>query len=100
MSAPTDRSARRTSTGVAGASEPTRTGSADSNGAEAKAVGVRLSRARAALGLEIDEVSTRTCIRASVLRRMEENDFAACGRQLLRAGSAADARRGAADERR
>jgi cytoskeletal protein RodZ len=41
--------------------------------------GAWLARGRAHEGLEIDEVSRRTYIRVGVLRRMEENDFTACG---------------------
>ena len=48
-------------------------------GAGGNRVGARLERARAGHGLSVEELSSRTYIRASVLRRMEEDDFTACG---------------------
>src|SRR4051794_41278130 len=46
---------------------------------DVETVGTRLARGRAARALEIEELSRRTYIRPGVLRRMEENDFEACG---------------------
>ncbi len=42
-------------------------------------VGATLSAARIDAGLDIDDVATRTRLRPSVLRSMEEDDFSVCG---------------------
>ncbi|MBU6279341.1 MAG: helix-turn-helix domain-containing protein [Actinomycetales bacterium] len=42
-------------------------------------VGATLSAARIDAGLDIDDVATRTRLRPTVLRSMEEDDFSVCG---------------------
>ncbi|MDQ1632518.1 MAG: cytoskeleton protein RodZ, partial [Frankiaceae bacterium] len=41
--------------------------------------GRAIAEARAAQGLTLDELTAATCIRAGILRRMEADDFDACG---------------------
>ena len=41
--------------------------------------GRSLALARAAEGLTLDDVALRTCIRPGILRRIEVDDFGACG---------------------
>lgn len=41
--------------------------------------GRQIATARAALGLSLEDVNDATCIRAGILRRMEADDFGACG---------------------
>jgi cytoskeletal protein RodZ len=54
---------------------PATPGSADPAGS----CGARLAAARVAAGMSIEEVSARTRIRATLIRQMEEDDFAAVG---------------------
>jgi cytoskeletal protein RodZ len=41
--------------------------------------GRAIAEARAAQGLTLDDLTAATCIRAGILRRMEADDFDACG---------------------
>ena len=41
--------------------------------------GRAIAEARATQGLTLDDLTAATCIRAGILRRMEADDFGACG---------------------
>ncbi|WP_018504612.1 helix-turn-helix domain-containing protein [Parafrankia discariae] len=55
-------------------------------GAAAESLGSSIAAARRAAGLTIDDVSDRTRIRASLIERIEQDDFSGCGGSVYARG--------------
>lgn len=49
-------------------------------------VGASIARARESAGLSLDELASRTKIRASILLAIESDDFSACGGDVYARG--------------
>ena len=55
-------------------------------------IGDALAQARSQAGLTITQVSQRTCIRETIIRGIERDDFSACGGDFYARGTSAASR--------